>query len=895
MAKISDWLPSVDIYNVVESVENLKKKFIEDENETTLAAGIFGFLTDTEAKKIQTAAIMTGELGNEMFPQRAKLDKNVVTHAIYCNVEDLNAVPAHMTINLAVKESDLDLYMRDNEFIFDHTCPIYIGDYEFHLDYDIVLRRYKRASTDKWIYSARYDMDETNIISNINMPYLNQPFLMNFNNYKYIFFQALVRQVTIETTEDRMISASIIDNKSFTFTFANQLAGFDVYVTNSDNVTTRLTPYMYGQSVEAGVTDYCWYLYMSDDTIRIGFDNLSYIPGLNEQIRIVAYTTLGASGNFSYKSTEEDAGFYVDFESSAYSYKKITCFANCATDSTDGKDKKSIDELKNLVPKLALSRGYITTETDLNNYFNLISDENNRLALSKKVDNQLNRIWYCYLVIKDEANNVIPTNTLPIKVDLTNEDYVLKAEGEDERYIIPCGTTFSWTYENGYAEYIAEESIPEKYSEEYFGDTYYYRTIYNIIVNIDPLYCAFYLSIINRDSYFQYNWVNEDLDLGFVVNTYHLERSLLSNKDEYRFTFRMIQSVNENMGLYYTYRDTESDSEVVVNNLKVFLVIYKQHEAYRYVEAEVTAFDEANYALDYIVTLKTDDQFDTLNQIKLLDLYEVGYDSKNYGYFEDNSQAFIYIYGKFDQEYGRSDADTIIPASVVDGYSLINIYELADGLTLFENYTNVMNTRVRVNKSGDGTVVRYDITGIPMVGEHFFMSEDNVTYFMNQLDLKKAYIDYCLLVLENNMDIDFKFFNTYGYSKTYTIGDKEETSLGHIDITMKFRLKLVNSSDTSTKNDIINYIKTYIENMNNAEGQEELHIPNLLHDIKEQYDELIIYIEFMNFNDNRLGVNHIEVREELDSVHIPKEFINVRNRLTADGDLEPWIDMELVV
>ena len=30
MAKTSDWLPSVDIYNVVESVENLKKKFIEE-------------------------------------------------------------------------------------------------------------------------------------------------------------------------------------------------------------------------------------------------------------------------------------------------------------------------------------------------------------------------------------------------------------------------------------------------------------------------------------------------------------------------------------------------------------------------------------------------------------------------------------------------------------------------------------------------------------------------------------------------------------------------------------------------------------------------------------------------------------------------------------------------
>ena len=31
-----------------------------------------------------------------------------------------------------------------------------------------------------------------------------------------------------------------------------------------------------------------------------------------------------------------------------------------------------------------------------------------------KVDNQLNRIWYCYLLAKDSAGNIIPSNTLPI-------------------------------------------------------------------------------------------------------------------------------------------------------------------------------------------------------------------------------------------------------------------------------------------------------------------------------------------------------------------------------------------------------------------------------------------------------------------------------------------------
>ena len=117
--KNTDWRITTDIYDIVSMVDQTKARFIEDENETTLATGIFGFLGDTEAKKIQSSIVMTGELGNEMFPQRAKLDKNVVTHAIYCNVQDINAVPAHILINVAIKESDLDLYMHDNEFVLD--------------------------------------------------------------------------------------------------------------------------------------------------------------------------------------------------------------------------------------------------------------------------------------------------------------------------------------------------------------------------------------------------------------------------------------------------------------------------------------------------------------------------------------------------------------------------------------------------------------------------------------------------------------------------------------------------------------------------------------------------------------------------------------------------------
>ena len=891
MANKTEWTISTDIYNVVDMVNKLKARFIEDENEDTLSVGIFGFLGDTEAKKIQSAITITGELGNEMFPQRAKLERNIIAHAINSNIIDLNAVPAHILLNIAIRESDLDAYMKDNEFIIDHLCPINIGEYVFHVDYDIVIRRYKRPSSDNWTYVARYDMDEKNILSNVQVAYLDQPYVMNYNNHKYVFFQTVARQMQIEILPDTIMSSSVIDNKSYTFNFTDQLAAFDVYIIENGK-TTRLYPYIYGQSIDPEVEDYCWYLFVNSNTIRIGFDQKSYIPGISANIKIVIYTTLGSKGNFTPKILEDEAGIYADFDSERYSFNRISSIITMATNSSGGKDKKTLEELRKLVPKMAMSRGYITTETDLYNFFNSMSDETNRFSLRKKLDNNNNRVWYCFLIVKDEYNNVIPSNTIPIQIDTNNKDYC--KECDERRYIIPCGTTFCYDPELEYAKPIDESDIPEKYSDEYFGNLYYYRSIYNIIVNTDPLYCAYYLTIINKDDYFQYTWLNESIDLGFIATNYHIERKLLSEKSDYKIQFNITQSINEEYYLYY--KVNEDGEERYVNNMRIVLVIHKETEPYRYIDANIIGYDEGIKQFTCEVTLKTDDTFDILNNIKLLDLYEAGYDTKNNGFFAHNCEAYIYIYSKFDDgEHGKGGKDKLIPK--MDEYTLINIYKFASGLTLFENYTDIVNTRIRKKVSANKENINYSITGIPLIGEHYFISEDNVSYLFNTIYDKKEYIDYCLNVLEHTLNIDFKFFNTYGDSKTFFIGDRERTGLGHIDINLRFRLKLENPSNIQTKNDIVDFIKKYIEDLNalDIEDVKDLHVPNLLHDIKEEFGDLIIYIEYMNYNNNRLGINHIEVRPDIEDMHIPKEFINVRNKLTEDGKLEPDIDVEIVI
>ena len=67
---------------------------------------------------------------------------------------------------LAIKESDIINYLdADNTFTIDRECPLYIGDYEFHLEYDIILKRINatfvaQGETKNKSYTARYDISQ---------------------------------------------------------------------------------------------------------------------------------------------------------------------------------------------------------------------------------------------------------------------------------------------------------------------------------------------------------------------------------------------------------------------------------------------------------------------------------------------------------------------------------------------------------------------------------------------------------------------------------------------------------------------------------------------------------------------------------------------------------------
>lgn len=76
---MSDITLSTDIYDIASSVEEVKSQYI-DEDEDTLAIDVFGYLGSIETRKIQTSIMVASELSNELFAQRAKYKRNLVSH-----------------------------------------------------------------------------------------------------------------------------------------------------------------------------------------------------------------------------------------------------------------------------------------------------------------------------------------------------------------------------------------------------------------------------------------------------------------------------------------------------------------------------------------------------------------------------------------------------------------------------------------------------------------------------------------------------------------------------------------------------------------------------------------------------------------------------------------------
>lgn len=873
---------STDIYQIADTVNELQKQYMPDINERTRAIGMMGYLNDIESTQIQDATITAAEMANEMWPSRAKFEKNVIAHAIIYNIVDINAVPARMNVLFGIDEIELEKRLENDQFIIDKESPINISGLEYHLPYDLIITRNIVLNNER-VYTAKYIFDRSNeLCKDLTNPYLSAPFIQVYQTQRFIMVEAMIMQVEHIVESKRLLTTSPIENKTVDFDFDNQLATFVVKVTENGK-TTYLTPIFEGIGIEQEVKDFCYYIYEDISTIRIRFDSLSYTPSLNAEIDIEIKTTHGSKGNFEYKNS-----FFISVTSAKYGYNNVPLFVIPRTASEQGRDRKSVEELQRLLPKEALSRGSITNMSDLIAYFQMLDNDYARMLFQKKVDNQFERTYYSFMVLKDAYDNVVPTNTLDVLISKENGFDT----HDNRKRSLKTGCAIAYSKDQEYATIISRESADEFIAQDPERH-FVYTTPFTIVVTDDPLYVSYYLTVMNYPAMLKFSYINELCPVQFIATSVVWQRRYSIDPDTYKLDISFSQNINADCNII----TLDENGNVVDNGVKVIAVFYNNgtyddaSKPYRYAYMDLKKYSNNNtYVHDYHLELKTDDKINDDAKLRIFDMYVPGSTVKDHGYLSDVVKVRIYVLVKLSDgsNYGRYDLDSIIPEGLEE-YTVSNMYDVLNGLNMYINFSDIVRSTA-VSKYVEN---RYDvdqcflIDSVPLIKRSYTNNEGNIQEFVRMLNDRKAYIDRGVYLLENNFNVDFKLFNTYGPSRIYSLDQAGEQIVDRTNISLHFEIKTTKSTDVYTKDYILRDIKRMIENLNDMSN---LHIPNLITAITNKYYPYSIeYIEFIGFNNYGPGEQHL-YRHEYDDVTIVPEFINCN----TNDDMSVDIDIHVV-
>jgi len=906
---------TTNIYDIAGYVDELKKKYI-DLPYDTLTLGIFGYISEIGINILENAAIMASEYANEAVPTKAKFERNIISHALSLGINKIKAVPAQMDVWICIPEDRLLENMYEHEiygdrvFILDKNFDIHIGNetnvYNYHIDYDIVIRK-NQLLNDKYIYTATYIIDNTNEISDIINPYLPNIGLTKVNNTNILMIHTTIRQTDLHEDYKKILVTNPLESKALSFTFEDQLASFWVEVVERGE-THYLKAFYDGLYNTKDNSEFCNYSYINSNTIRITFNRDSYQPRENADVTIHYITTKGAECNFIYNEYS-----IQDLNSSRYAYNNIYITTVPISDSAYGQDKKDIEEIRKIIPQQMLMRNSITTYTDLNNYFNSLNTDQIRLYFLQKVHNQIQRLFFCYILIKDSFNNIIPTNSLDCSV--TRE---LFSNVNRQNYILDPGTTFFIS--NNKDEAIGvdlnaklEEARRTKPNttmqdiiDEHENSGFLYLCPFSMVINKNPFLLNYYMTVLDYTKSVNFEWINNKSELQFIMtssglNPVSVKRPFFPESERNTFSIDIILTQNITADFNMIIINEDNPEEIAINNMKVIGVVYKDKEPIRWCEATIGAldYDENEFVYNFKFNLKTNNVINSNGDITITDgLYAIGKRSQYVTALPSNVDFKIFIFGKFDdgdktrpEEY---DIDAIVPG--LTDYTLCNIYSVNSGIDLFVDYTNIMESYIEISPDQETGEQSFHIRRIPLIRYTYFDTQSRVSNFIKLLDYRRLYIQSALLLLEDSFGVDCKFFNTYGPSKNYIVArnNDRDTLVDRVNISLRFEAKLQSAAEKDIDIQIIHYIKEYMENINFLS---DLHIPNLTTAVKNQFYKQLVYFKFLELNE--YGYEYQSIYKNTDdddytfATTVP-EFININTYRDEEGNDVPDIQIDIV-
>lgn len=782
---------------------------------------------------------------------------------------------------------------------------------------------------DRYIFSAQYVLSEyENSISGINNPYIPIAQVHIDGNPSIILPSLATRQMQRVEEEELIVNNSIINFPTFDIKFNGQLAGIDVLYRkpSEDEYRTQLETKVLNSLPSK--KPFCYYHIKDSETITVSFTTRDtfFQPEFNSRIKVILYLTDGSDGNFL---DYTGSNIKVITQSDRYHYNNgcVIAARNLDGGAKGGTNMKSIDALQSITVENFSTATALTTDSDLNVYFkNYLYRHGTDILFIKKRDDMRERLYGGFYVIK-KGKYIYPTNTLHLSTNIhlfekTDTDSFIIRPGvlfkynnsasndtleifndellyyqnyeaylayikdnpyyypEDEQDDLPSYlrgpiTYERWKLENGLTDY---HTIYDEGMDAYEGiSDFLYANPFLICYRKNPSMIGLYLTLSDQVSTLDFKLQNELSFVQFISYGFWMKRELSQHSyySDYRFETRVMPSIDSGTTFITNYN---SLSNISNNALRVFVSV--MDGSYECCTFELIPESIENGVYVFGRTIQTDDYITNNNKIHLInkdnEIVNTGNYNEVYVPLCDNVFRIYTLFNESIEEHPTINynvhSDLTEPPFkqklALDDYTVTNVYSTETNKLYFIKPLNLLrNTLIFSDYTVDGIDVGdCVIRSLPFVKYDIMQDKKKLSYFLNEF--LTHYVNIDLIVkerLRNTTYIDLKFYNTYGKSKNFIIGD-QNTFIDTVNLKISFDVWLVSGTNfLLATTELKAAIKDYIEDVNKQSGG-NFYLSNLTQIIENDF----AYVDHLRF----LGINNYDtyyqsitnVTEDIDSL-----------------------------
>lgn len=874
----------IDNFSIKEMAKtDLVPKYFEGKDVSNLNVGLLGYTTELISDGLEDTFNTVSLLHEEMFANRAKLPSSILSHAAIFQLSNGMATAATCDFILIMNESYVIKNFQNINgnltFYIDKNTKILVEDIVFTLDYDIIIRAVKKEVTNGYIYSAQYDIGQfENSISNITTPYIN----INRSIDGRLTLRVTCHQCQRVETYEEIVNNTKINLPSFDISFDKQLAGFDIFyksATDSDYSTQLVKLTKYSPPLK---TPFCYYSFTDENILTIMFSNRDtyFQPDFNSEVKLILYITDGKAGEFS-----EYKGYDVNVvtTSERFSYNdNFFLLAQVISSSSNATDALDLEALQALTVEGYRTANIYSTDNDLMEYFNNYKYRyGNECLFIKKRDDVVDRLYSGFIIMKKD-DYIFPTitNNLDTNLGLMNNSDVNK-------YILDPGCLFIYNddgnfelltdsgkfsqAQSDYQQYLTDNEIEaEDYSFfDYITENniilrstlfdgrnldklkednqFLYTNPFLISVSKTPNLVGLYLTIVNQTS--AVDFLDQNLgvfdqfivtrltvqrelekDRKYILNTALFPSATLSTEEEVINVYGDAERTNENLiRVVAVIEDNDGRNLCFTELLPIEKTIDGTYtfENYIYTDDHVTA--TGRFRLTENITKMEPMEDMLVPMTTVVNLYIL---FKREGVTTDN------IFTQFDNSFS--------------GYAWTNIYSTDNDPITFIKPMNMIkcdmsfkNYSLPGNQIGD-----VNVQSIPFIGVECIEDSERFDYFVSTFSDQYKNLEKTVDYLKTSTHIDLKFYNTYGRSRNFIIGDEVdgEELIDTINIRIHYYVWVIPGTDQiKAARDLKIFIKEYIERVNN-DGTNSFYNSNLIRTIENKF-AYVHHLKFIGIND----------------------------------------------